>query len=549
MGTVAKTASTAELAGATLAESAREWPRLLQQLLTQLDTTHADWTRARKLGAVRHVLTSSTDNDRTREKLERLMGGWAGRSQDLPGLQVVRPPAAADGDELLGSDANFAAVNRAAPAGRTVGSANLGSDPKNSGASEAAQPKTDANSAASNPWRTFALAALELYEPVPRADTADRRVPRTELAEESLGRRVGRLAVAPDETWLSAVKTACKEGRNDARRQVILRERLINLLRLVCANLALFAEDDEWVSGQVMRVTALLQAPLDEGSLSDVEDSLQCAVRRQSELKADLNLARMAVKEMLSSLVARLGAAAAHTGEFHRRIGERAEAIGRADNLVSITRVVASLLADAAEMREQMERTHDELNAARKIAEESSQRIITLEGELTVVSGLVRVDPLTQVLNRRGLEEAFAVQKSTAERGNQPLAVALLDIDDFKKLNDTLGHHAGDLALKHVTDLVHGTLRPCDTVARFGGEEFVILLKATDSAGAATVMKRLQRQLTRAIFLHNDAKTLITFSVGITSLVPGENWDAVISRADAALYAAKAAGKNCVRVM
>lgn len=468
------------------------------------------------------------------------MSGWSARSQDAPSLQVAITPTTAavqveaDENASASANANENAHARAHSPIRTHVHTSTAAG---------------AECAASDAWRTLALAALDLYEPSHRTDPSDRREPQSVVAAESLSRRVGRLIVPPDEAWLNTVQTACKAGQNEARRQVILRERLINLLRLVCANLALFAEDDEWVSGQVTRVTALLETPLDEGTLSDAEDSLQRAIRRQTELKADLDQARIAVKQMLSSLVAHLGAAATHTGDLHRRIGERAEAIGRADNLASITQVVANLLADAAEMREHIERTHGELNSARKIADESSQRITALEGELTEVSQLVRVDPLTQVLNRRGLDEAFHAQKSRAERENLPLAVALLDIDDFKKLNDTLGHQAGDLALRHISDLMNDTVRPSDTVARLGGEEFVILLEATDSAGAATVMKRLQRQLTRAIFLHNNEKTLITFSVGITSLVPGENWDAVISRADTALYAAKVAGKNCVRVM
>jgi diguanylate cyclase len=170
-----------------------------------------------------------------------------------------------------------------------------------------------------------------------------------------------------------------------------------------------------------------------------------------------------------------------------------------------------------------------------------------LEQELVDVSDLVRMDLLSQILNRRGVAETFVTQRARAEREGKPLAVALLDIDNFKCLNDSLGHQAGDMALKYIASMVRAAVRPCDTVARYGGEEFVILLDDTSAAGAEVVLKRLQRQLTRAIFLHDDEKVLITFSAGITAFIHGDSQDSVIRRADVALYAAKAAGKNCVR--
>jgi diguanylate cyclase len=153
---------------------------------------------------------------------------------------------------------------------------------------------------------------------------------------------------------------------------------------------------------------------------------------------------------------------------------------------------------------------------------------------------------LTQVLNRRGLEEVFAIEQSRARRDGAALAVAMLDIDNFKNLNDSLGHQAGDMALKHLCAMVRNAVRPSDTVARYGGEEFVILLPGTLSAEAADILTRVQRQLTRAFFLHNAERVLMTFSAGAAECAPGEDLEAVIRRADGALLSAKAAGKNRV---
>jgi diguanylate cyclase len=124
--------------------------------------------------------------------------------------------------------------------------------------------------------------------------------------------------------------------------------------------------------------------------------------------------------------------------------------------------------------------------------------------------------------------------------------MALLDIDNFKKLNDTLGHDAGDAALVHLANVVRDAIRPQDTLARYGGEEFVILLPDTVLEDGVHAMVRVQRELTRRFFLHNNQKQLITFSCGVAELGTEEVPKECLTRADQAMYLAKRSGKNRV---
>jgi diguanylate cyclase len=133
-----------------------------------------------------------------------------------------------------------------------------------------------------------------------------------------------------------------------------------------------------------------------------------------------------------------------------------------------------------------------------------------------------------------------------ADRYGRPLCLAVLDVDDFKHLNDRLGHQAGDLALVHLARIVRRSIRPTDVISRYGGEEFVILLPETPLNDAISVMTRVQRELTKRIFLHNNERVLITFSAGVAERAFGENQEELIARADRALYHAKQAGKNRV---
>ena len=124
--------------------------------------------------------------------------------------------------------------------------------------------------------------------------------------------------------------------------------------------------------------------------------------------------------------------------------------------------------------------------------------------------------------------------------------MALLDIDNFKKLNDSLGHDVGDAALIHLVTVIRETLRPQDTLARFGGEEFIILLPDTPIDDAKKALVRLQRELTKRIFLTDNEKVLITFSAGVTDFRIDDNQTSVTKRADEAMYSAKKTGKNRV---
>ena len=173
-----------------------------------------------------------------------------------------------------------------------------------------------------------------------------------------------------------------------------------------------------------------------------------------------------------------------------------------------------------------------------------------LEGELRRLSDEVSTDALTQVANRRGLQRAFEQEvarhaRETAEPAGAPLlSVGLIDIDNFKKLNDTLGHAAGDQALKSLAAAVRERLRPTDHLARFGGEEFVVVLPQTGVSEAQQTLTRLQRSLSEALFLHEQREVFVTFSAGVTTWRAGERLEAALERADEALYEAKRTGKN-----
>ena len=325
-------------------------------------------------------------------------------------------------------------------------------------------------------------------------------------------------------------------------------ELLLQLFRLLLENVAELLEDDSWLRGQIQAVQTLLAGPITHLALKDATASLKEVIYQQGLLKHSLSEAKVSVKSMMMTFVDRLGAVAASTGDYHQKIDQYSQKISLAQDVRELNRILDDVMRETRLAQTEALKSRDEMEAARREMHAAEDRIHSLESTLEQMSSLVREDPLTGSLNRRGLDDAFAREFARVDRQGGAVCIALLDVDDFKRLNDTHGHIAGDGALKHLAKLVKDTLRTMDMVGRFGGEEFLVILPDTTLAAAAQTVTRLQRELTKQIFMVDDQRLLMTFSAGVALRRPGEAADALVQRADTALYQAKQEGKNRVVV-
>lgn len=323
-------------------------------------------------------------------------------------------------------------------------------------------------------------------------------------------------------------------------------ELLLRLFKLLLENVSEMLEDDSWLSGQIASVQNLLSGPINHAALIDATRSLKEVIYKQSMLKHSLAEAKVTVKNMMMTFVDRLSVVATSTGDYHHKIGQYSQKISQAKGIPELNSILKDVLRDTKIAQDQALQTRDEMMAARQEVQEAEARIHELEGKLEHLSELVREDQLTGSLNRRGLDDVLERELARSERRKTPLCIALLDLDDFKRLNDTHGHGAGDEALIHLVKVVKDTLRSMDVVARFGGEEFMIVLPETPLEDAMQTVTRVQRELTKQIFMYENKKLLITFSAGVALHAPGEEQAAMFKRADEALYKAKRAGKNRV---
>ena len=331
-----------------------------------------------------------------------------------------------------------------------------------------------------------------------------------------------------------------------AEDQAEIKSTLLRLLRLIMENISDLSLDDHWLKGQIDALMSAATPPLTLRRLDDVERRLRDVILKQAEAKGRALEAQEEMRQMLRVFIERLSAMTDSTGIFGTEMEAQATLIEQAKSLSELTPVLKQVVTATRDIAQRSMSTRDELNGMRERAQVTTMEIEALHKELDRVSAQARHDTLTGALNRQGLDEAMGRELSVVRRKETPLCIALLDIDNFKRINDERGHGTGDQALVHLAQVARANMRPQDTLARYGGEEFVILMPDTVLEKGIEAMTRLQRELTKNYFLAGADKMLITFSAGVAQLAADEESDAALKRADQAMYMAKRAGKNRV---
>ena len=495
---------------ATPAEDGHAIATLIERIVRGIERGSKGWTTARKKDSLQRVLAGSrSDAKRLQQRLGQLVASWDAE----PGEGDA--PAAASNDEGSAATIPIDGPTATAPApaepvpplpwGRAVQA--LGDTV------QLAMPP-----GASDAPHEITLALATLIEGI--------------VAEGASAERVDELAAL------------C------ARAAPVLqhRHRLLDQLNTLCteltASLTDLAEDDSWARGQCEAMRVKLDEGLSVRGVRAVSELLHETRARQGELRAERERARDALKGLINQMLSELDVLGSQTGSFHDSVGRYADVIERADSLESLAGAVREMVEESRSVQSLVQRTQERLQEEHGKAQGLTQRVSELESEMRRLSNEVSTDQLTQIANRRGLMQAFETESARLGRGGAGLAVGLLDIDNFKRLNDSLGHGAGDEALKALAALVSKTLRPTDHVARYGGEEFVVLLPDTPLEESQQILTRLQRALTGGLFMHEQKQVFVTFSAGVTAYRPGEPIETALERADQGLYEAKRTGKN-----
>jgi len=510
--------------------AAANWPRMTLSLIKLLDALHPKWTRGRKLDAVSRVLEgNAAEPELAFERVQRLIDSWGPALAVLPRGQrdEAREPSSS-GAQPLPADL----------VGMMPAAQRYAADPDEfrvlQASREAAQAQADA-------WKHVAMRATRLIDARCAEGSAGQVKLREFVAQYGLTQPVE----ATDKLLprfidvVAAIEPELGESEQ-------IKAGLKRLLSLLCDNIHSLSPEEAWLAGQLEPIRALLAGPMQTAQLAEAESKLAQIITEQAGARRSLQEAKSAFKEMLPALIDRIGTVGDSTGRFFEKVNAYQGELDGAQDFETLSRVIKGLRADTQAVSTDIQKSRDDLLQTRRKVEAYEQRVKQLEKELTTLSSLVQKDPLTHALNRRGLEETFRVETARSLRYGTPLSIALVDLDNFKRLNDTLGHLAGDRALVHLLTVMQGALRGTDAITRIGGEEFAILFSSTAAEEAAASTRRLQSELAGRPFEHEGCRQVLTFSAGVTGWVPGDSLEAVLRRADDLMYRAKRAGKNRV---
>ena len=501
-----------ERAGGQHVAQSQAWAQTIDRLARGLERGGRNWTTARKKDSLQRLLEANrSDFGRLAQRMKQLVGSWdddtvdeAVDVDDSPDVAAATPSP------------------RAAEAGV-----------------ERAQPTPDA--AAPTDWP----GVLQDYDAALRSalPAGDERADALSGALRSLQADLAREGATASLRQQAAV--LCERARRLLAHRHHLVDALHKLAQEMSAGLAEVAEEGSWVKGQTESLQLSLgdEAPTVR-SVRAASEMLAQTRARQRQVRTARDNARVALKDAIQQMLTELDALGDTTGRFTDSVARYAETVAGADSLESLASVVRQMVEESRAVHGLVSQTQERLQDGRQRTAELEAQVRELESELRRLSDEVSTDVLTEVANRRGLMQAFDVETARLERQGGELAIGLLDIDNFKKLNDTLGHSAGDVALKTLAGHVQKQLRPVDIVARFGGEEFVVLLPGTPVEEAQSTLTRLQRTLSASLFMHDGREVFVTFSAGVSAFRPGETLEAALERADEALYEAKRTGKN-----
>lgn len=485
------------------------WALLIRELLRQLEISHKGTTLSRKKEGLSRVLTNfAKDPAVLAEKMQALMRSWGNETTEIE-VQISNPNAAQH-------------------------------EQSNSAATTDLSAKDNDNTAAQLQdmlARTLDLALLPLLKEAPNT---------YKNAQDLLEQLRTQTAQQLTTESASQIKDILFTIETERENQQDIHQTLIDLLRLLTKSMASLAVEDSWLQGQLSIVNDVLSKPIDMTSLSNAVGSLKELVHKQSNLKPALHDAQCLIKKMAETFISRLVDMTETTDEYHQKIENHQHKLSGVNSIDELNGVLQNVLEDTRMIGLTVQRTREEFNDSKAKVSQAELKIQELTSVLEYINEVASEDYLTGTLNRRGMEEALEREFSRADRHHTALCIAMMDIDHFKKINDALGHSTGDEALAHFAKVIKNVKRATDVLARYGGEEFIIILPNTEQEDAIKVIERVQRKLTKEFFMHSDERVVITFSAGVAQRIGEETPEEIIPRADAALYAAKNAGRNRV---
>ncbi|MEI6305934.1 MAG: GGDEF domain-containing protein [Deltaproteobacteria bacterium] len=265
------------------------------------------------------------------------------------------------------------------------------------------------------------------------------------------------------------------------------------------------------------------------------------ATQRLDSRDQRINDVAQTIRDILRSLVV-------VTQQSDKAASDSTQSLGSVRNSLDRKEIPPDFADIYSQLMKEIDTVIDSNNSLKNELAQSQEILAAQKRQIDTLHTAVRIDSLTQIANRAYFDEKLEEMISFTQRYNEPLSLVMIDLDYFKAINDTYGHIAGDRILKGVAFKLKSELRDSDFLARFGGDEFALLLIKANAQVAADVAWKLCRTMRESRFLLDDIEINVTLSIGIAEAGMGESAESLLKRADTALYHVKEFGRNSVSI-
>ena len=317
-------------------------------------------------------------------------------------------------------------------------------------------------------------------------------------------------------------------------------------LRLLFSSSAESFTKTPWFGEQLRSLGKEFDAPPESARRAqELLSGLSELLYRQEQRRELVNDVDKTLEELLQLVFQYIENLSEGSTETYTEFVRLSSEIEQSEDPTQIRQLVGHLVERSRGLQDMLRESRTALREARVQLETARSRVQDMEEEISQLNLLVHEDPLTHLLNRRGLHLAFERESARLARQNGVLSIALLDLDHFKKINDHYGHETGDEVLRHFSRLLRQSLRAEDAIARYGGEEFVILMPGADPDTAIQILQRLQTSLhAQPLLTGKQQGIIVSFSAGVVGWSPATSLETALADADQALYRAKRDGRQ-----
>ncbi len=324
---------------------------------------------------------------------------------------------------------------------------------------------------------------------------------------------------------------------------------LISVIEVFIDNLKAFFETDELLKQKIKNLREDLKQLETIEKIEKFKQDVKDLFVKLGVIERVLEEEKKELKNIILLLAENLKEFIGSSDEYAKSLDILIKKIQETDDVLEIKKIKTTILKTTLIIREKTIKIKEKLYKADEMLKAAKEKMKKLEQEMARAKERALYDGLTGVYNRAVFNDRIVKEIKKAKRENRKLSFLMIDIDNFKKVNDTYGHQTGDMVLKILSNQIKKVMRDFDFLARYGGEEFAVILTDTNIKIAKEIAERIRKKIENTKFIYKGERIPVTVSIGCTELKSDDSEKTLVERADKALYEAKNSGRNKVVVI